>query len=405
MNYYEQRSRSNRASFLRKVGAGGALLSVPGLLAACGGSGIGGDADTAAPAATGATEATGAAATTAVPQVLKDKLVFSNWPLYIDVDDKTGRRPSLDDFTKATGVKVDYIEEINSNEEFYGKVQAQLSQGKGIGRDLMVLTNFMAARMVQKKFLEPLDKGAIPNLKNLDPTIASPTWDPDRTYSIPWQSGFTGLAYDPEKTGKDLTSVDDLLDPKLKGKFTLLNALGDTLGLIMMQDGVDPTTVSKAQFDAAMKKLDLLAKNARGFTGNEYAPMLAKGDIWAAFGWSGDVAQIQLDHPGLKFAIPEAGGMVWTDNLLIPLGGDVFTASTYINYIYDPAVAAKIEAYVNYISPVVGSDAEMKKIDPDVASNPLIFPPADWLARVKAFDVEAENNEEYKQIFAEVTGV
>ncbi len=338
-------------------------------------------------------------------QVLADKLVFSNWPLYIDVDDKTGRRPSLDDFTKQTGVEVDYIEEINSNEEFYGKVQAQLSQGKGIDRDLMVLTNFMASRMVEKKFVLPIDKGAIPNLKNLDPTIASPTWDPDRTYSVPWQSGFTGLAFDPEKCGKDLTSVDDLLDPKLKGKFTLLNALGDTLGLIMLQDGVDPTKITKEQFDAAMKKLDVLAKNARGFTGNEYAPMLAKGDIWAAFGWSGDVAQIQLDHPGLKFAIPEAGGMVWTDNLLIPLGGDVFTASTYINYIFDPVVAAKIEAYVNYISPVVGADVEMKKLDPDIASNPLIFPPADWLARVKAFDVEAENNEEYKQIFAEVTGV
>ena len=185
MNYYEQRSRSNRANFLRRVGAGGALLGVPGLLAACGGSGIeGGDRHGCGP------RGDRRRARPRPPRCRRcwrRKLVFSNWPLYIDVDDKTGSRPSLDDFTKQTGVKVDYIEEINSNEEFYGKVQAQLSQGKGIDRDLMVLTNFMAARMVEKKFLEPLDKGAIPNFKNVDPTIASPTWDPDRTYSIPWR--------------------------------------------------------------------------------------------------------------------------------------------------------------------------------------------------------------------------
>ncbi len=153
---------------------------------------------------------------------------------------------------------------------------------------------------------------------------------------MPWQSGFTGLAYDPEKVGKELTSVDDLMDPKLKGKFTLLSEMPDTLGLIMLSLGLDPTTVDDGMFDKALAKLEEMAKNVRQFTGNDYSGMLARGDIWACFGWSGDVAQLQADNPKLKFVVPEAGGVIWTDNMLIPKGGDVYTASVFMDYVYRP---------------------------------------------------------------------
>jgi spermidine/putrescine transport system substrate-binding protein len=422
---------TNRKQFLQRMAAGGSLLAVPGLLAACGGGGIEGEDEgeatsAAAPAAPessaassagGATSEAGAssaadvatsaqAETTAAASTgeLADTLRISNWTLYIDIDEETNERPSLKAFEDEYGVKVEYTEDINSNEEFFGKVQAPLSKGQSIDRDLMVLTDYMAARVVGLGYVEKLDKAAIPNAKNLQPALAGPVWDPNREMSMPWQSGFTGLAYDPEKVGKELTSVDDLMDPKLKGKFTLLSEMPDTLGLIMLSLGLDPTTVDDGMFDQALAKLEDMAKNVRQFTGNDYSGMLARGDIWACFGWLGDVAQLQADNPKLKFVVPEAGGIIWTDNMLIPKGGDVYTASVFMDYVYRPKVAAQIEAYVNYISPVVGAEEEMKALDPEVASNPLIFPPQDVLDRVKAFDPNASNNEDYKKRFAEVVG-
>jgi spermidine/putrescine transport system substrate-binding protein len=409
------------------MAAGGSLLAVPGLLAACGGGGIEGDGDdtAAAPPATsgggassapattagGATSAAGstaaestAATSQAVAKELAETLRISNWTLYIDIDEETNKRPSLDEFTNEFGVKVDYFEDINSNEEFFGKVQAPLSQGQGIDRDIVILTDYMASRFVELGYTQPLDKSAIPNAANLQPGLQSPTWDPNRDQSLVWQSGMTGIAYDPEKVGKEITSVDDLLDPKLKGKFTLLSEMPDTLGLIMLSLGLDPTTVTPDMIDQALAKLEEMAKNVRQFTGNDYSGLLAKGDIWACFGWSGDVAQLQLDNPNLKFVVPDSGGILWSDNMLIPTGGDVYTASVFMDYVYRPPVAAKIEAYVNYICPVVGAEEEMQKLDPEIASNPLIFPPEDVLARLKSFDPTASNNEEFKQKFAEVVG-
>jgi spermidine/putrescine transport system substrate-binding protein len=382
-----------RRQLLRRAAVGGTALTLPSLLAACGGgSGIQGAGNTQA-------------GTTSVSQTLADTLVFANWPAYIDK--KGSRRPSLEQFTAKTGVKVDYIQEVNDNEEWFGKYQAQLSQGQDIDRDLTVLTDWMAARMVRLGYVEKKDKSAIPNEKNLTPTLQHPAWDPNRDYSLPWQSGMTGIAYNPKFTGGPVTSIEQLFaDSKLKGKVTCLTEMPDTMGLIMQANGDDPTKVEADAFDKAIQTLQDAVDSGqiRRFTGNDYLQDFAGGSAWAGMTWSGDVAQLQSDTPGLKWVIPDDGGMIWNDNMLIPTGGDVFTASTYMNFVYDPKIAAEIEAWVNYICPVVGAKEELLKIDPDIAKNVLIFPTDEMLQTVKLFDAEAADNPDFKEKFQAVIG-
>jgi len=383
-----------RRELLERAALGGAALTVPGFLAACGGGdGIEGTATT-----------TAGGTTTAAAKELADKLTISNWTLYIDIDEKTKKYPTLEQFTKETGVDVDYIEDVNDNDEWFGKNQAALSKGQPIGRDITVLTDWMAGRMVRLGYVEKLDRDAIPNASNLVDALASPGWDPNREYSLPWQSGLAGIGYDPDKVGGEITSIAQLLeDPKLKGKVTFLTEMPDTMGLMILDGGGDPSKVVKADYDKAIDRLQqgVDSGQIRQFTGNDYSGPLAKGDIWAAVAWSGDMVQLTADNPNLKFAIPEAGAMIFTDNMLIPKGGDVFTASTFMNFVYDPKVAAQIEAYVNYICPVKGADEEMKAIDASLASNPLIFPD---LSRVKIFDAEAADDKAYKEQFQAVIG-
>jgi spermidine/putrescine transport system substrate-binding protein len=383
-----------RRQLLRRAAAGGAVLSLPSILAACGGGeGIEGAANTQT------------SGTTSVKQQLADTLVFANWPVYIDVKGK--KHPTLDKFTAETGVKVKYVEEVNDNEEWFGKFQAQLAQGDDIGRDLVVLTDWMAARMVRLGYVQKKDKSAIPNEKNLTPTLQHPAWDQNRDYSLPWQSGLTGIGYNPKFTGGPVTSVEQLFtDPKLKGKVTCLTEMPDTMGLIMQAQGADPSKVDPAAFDSAIEMLQSAVDSGqiRRFTGNDYLEDFPAGSTWAAMTWSGDVAQLQTDTPGLKWVIPDDGGMIWNDNMLIPLGGDVFTASTYMNFVYDPAVAAEIEAWVNYICPVVGAQDEIKKIDPALAENPQIFPDEATLSKVKLFDAEAADDTDLKEKFQAVIG-
>jgi spermidine/putrescine transport system substrate-binding protein len=386
-----------RRQLLERAALGGAALSVPGFLAACGGGGgIEGASTTA-----GATTAAGGA------KELADKLTISNWTLYIDIDEETNERPTLNQFTEETGVEVDYIEDVNDNDEWFGKNQAALSSGNAIGRDITVLTDWMAARMVRLGYVEALDNEAIPNKSNLVAALASPGWDPNREFSLPWQSGLTGIGYDPERYGGEITSMEQLLtDPKLKGKVAFLTEMPDTMGLMLLDAGEDPTTVDRAAFQEQIARLQAGVDSGqiRQFTGNDYAPLLARGDLWACAAWSGDMVQLQLDNPNLRFVIPDAGGMIWTDNMLIPTGGDVFTASTFMNYVYDPAVAAQIEAYVNFICPVEGARDEMLSIDESLAENELIFPSEETLEQVHIFDAEAADDDELKSAFQAVVG-
>ena len=382
--------RYSRADFLRRAAAGGTVLTVPGLLAACGGG------------------KSAATTTAAAAKALPKTIVFSNWPLYIDIN-KAKQHPSIQQFDKKYKVNVNYIEDINDNDTFFGKIEGPLSQGQSVGRDIIVLTDSsgLPARMIQLGWLEKLDKSALPNIANLQPVQQHPGWDPNRDYSLPWQSGMTGIGYDPKKVGGDITSIDELLtNPKLKGKVTFLTEFGDTMGLVMLANGDDPSKVTNASFDRAVKKIKKAVDSGqiRQFTGNDYAPLLAKGDIWACAAWSGDMVQLQADHPGLKWVLPKAGGMIWTDNMLIPKGGNAYAASVLMNWFYRPEIAAEVEDYVNYICPVVGADKVLEKKDPAVAKNPLIFPTKEMLANVHQIDAKAVNNAKYKQQFQNLIG-
>jgi spermidine/putrescine transport system substrate-binding protein len=381
-----------RGELLRRAALGGSILTVPGLLAACGGG--------------GSAKSTTAAA--AAAQTMPKSLTWSNWPLYIDVD-KAKKHPSLLAFEKKYNVAVKYVEDVNDNDSFFGKIQGPLSQGQSVGRDVVVMTDAsgIPARMIELGWLEKLDKSAIPNAANLLPVQQHPGWDPNREYSLPWQSGMTGIGYDPQKVGYEIDSIDKLLtDPKLKGKVTLLTEFGDTIGVVMAANGDDPAKVTQAGFDRALKKIKKAIDSGqiRQFTGNDYAPLLAKGDVWACLAWSGDMVQLQADHPGLKWVQPKTGAMIWTDNMLIPKGGNVYGASVLMNWYYDPKNAAAVEAYVNYICPVAGADKVLEKTDPKVASNPLIFPTKAMLANTHQIDAKAVNDPKLKQAFQKLIG-
>jgi spermidine/putrescine transport system substrate-binding protein len=371
-----------RRQLLERAAAGSAVLTVPGFLAACGGGGE-----------------KSAATTASADRTLAKTLRFSNWTLYIDIDEKTKRRPTLDAFQKKFGVRVNYLEDVNSNDEYFGKIRGPLSRGQSIDRDIIVMTDNSRypALLIDKGWVEKLDHSAIPNLKNLVPALQHPGWDKNRDYSLPWQSGMTGIAWN-DKLTKPVRTVDQFLtDPALKGKVTLLDGMGDTLPLVLLANGDDPSKITDDSFKRAMDKLKKAVDSGhvRQFTGNDYSGMLAKGDLHAAFAWSGDVVQLQLDNKHLKYDLPTTGGAIWTDNMLIPKGGDVYTASVYMNYVYDPAVAAKIAAYVNYICPVAGAKEVLAKTDPELANNPLIFPPKSLLDRVHVMDAKALNNPDY----------
>jgi len=375
-----------RRQLLERAAAGGSILTVPGLLAACGG--------TSKKAASGTTSHT-----------LAKTLRFSNWTLYMDRNNKTHSYPSLVEFQKKYGVHVDYTTDINDNASYFGKIQGPLSRGQSIDRDIVVLTDNdrYLALMIKKGWAEKLDKSAIPNIKNLIPVQQHPSFDPNREYSLPWQSGMTGIAYN-DKLSDPVLSVGDLLtNPKLKGKITCLNSMGDALTIVMLANGDDPTKVTDKSFNAAFNRIKQAvdSKQIRQFTGNDYAPLLAKGDLAAAMSWSGDIAQIGNKH--IHWNVPKEGGALWTDNMLIPKGGNVYTACVYMNYVYDPKVQGGMEAGdpkrnitgIYYIPPVVGAGEWAKKYDPSVANNPLIFPPKETLSKVKIFDSNALNNQKY----------
>ena len=386
-----------RRCFLRRAAAGGATLSLPALIAACGAGGIEGDAGQTA-------EET----TTQIRRELADQIVIANWPYYIDLSDDEKTRPSLDRFTKETGVKVRYIEEVNSNEEWFGKYQAQLGQDDDIGRDMVMLTDFMAARMIRLGYVQKRDKSTIPNEKNLSDTLKSPGFDPQREYSLPWQSGLTGIAYNPKLTGGPVTSFEQVLsDPKLKGKVTLLDDIASCMTCIMLLNGDDPESVAAEAFDRGIELLQqgVDSGQVRRFTGNEYVEDMVAGNVWAAMAWSGDViSSIQPENPDIEFVIPDEGGEIFTDNMLIPLHGDVFTASTFMNFVYDPEIAAQIAAYVNYVSPVKGAQEAIKDIDPELAESELIFPSEETLSKVKIFDSEAADKPEFREKFQTLVG-
>jgi len=371
-----------RRQLLERAALGGAAITVPGLLAACGGT----------------TTKAGGGGTTVAHRLAKT-LHFSNWTLYID--NKPGNRhPSLDQFQKKYGVHVAYAEDINDNASFFSKIQPALQSGQSTGRDLIVMTDNSRypSLLIKKGWVEKIDKSAIPNLKNLIPQQRHPNWDPNRDYSLPWQSGMTGIGWNSKLTDPIETMGDLLGNKKLKGKVGLINEFADTLALIMAYNGDDPSKVTDKTFN---KAIDTIQKSVhsgqiRAFYGNDYSGPFSKGDLVATMAWSGDVVQLQADNAHLQWNLPDTGGDIWTDNMLIPKGGNVYTASVYMNWVYTPKIAAEIEDYVNYICPVLGAKEVLLKQDPAIAKNTLIFPTQKMLDNVHTIDPTALNNEKYQ---------
>ena len=376
-----------RRQLLERAAIGGAALTLPGFLAACGGGGDDGD------------EAS---------DELANVLRFANWPLYIDIDEETKKRPTLDEFTRRTGIAVDYFEEINDNAEYFAKVQGPLSQGRGIDRDIFVFTDNsrFPGLLIDEGWVQKLDKELIPNISNLIEAQASPPFDPEREYSLPWQSGMTGIAWNEALTGP-VTSIEQLFeDPKLKGKVSLLMELADSVGLVMLANGDDPAEVTDETYGNAIDRVQAAVDSGQvvRFTGNDFAQPLTRGELAASVAWSGDMIQLLADNPKLKWGVPKDGGMIWTDNMFIPTGGSVPTASTYMNYVYEPAVAAKIAAYINYVPPVQGVKEELLKIDPELANNTLIIPDDELLAQLHQYDSAALANDEHISKWQTVLG-
>ena len=350
----------------RAVLAGAGAVAGAGALAACGSGG----------------GSTGAA---------KDTVRWGNWPLYLDVDDSGKKYPTLEAFTKQTGIKVKYFEDYNDNDEFFGKVQAQLKIKKDIGYDLVCPTDWMAARWIRLGYTQKYDAANIPNKTNILDTLASPSFDPKRESSLTWQGIMGGFGWNVEKNPKGIRTLDDLFAPANKGKIVVLSEMRDTIGIILRAQGVNLSTVTENQF---MNAVDFLAKKIadgwiRGVKGNEYAEDLTSGDAIAVIGWSGDMFILKSENKGkFDFAIPESGGTISGDNMMIP---STVTAEAkantekLINYYYDPAVAAEVAAYVNYVCPVKGAQAEMEKIDPDLAKSEFIFPSQKTLANLSVF--------------------
>ncbi|HXR68144.1 MAG TPA: spermidine/putrescine ABC transporter substrate-binding protein [Dermatophilaceae bacterium] len=363
--------------------AGLAGVTAATVLAACGSAGR----NAAAGSGGGATARVKAATDRSDAERLVN---WSNWPAYMDVDEKTKSHPTLVAFTKKTGIKVNYNEDYNDNDEFYAKVRPLLSSGADTGRDLWVSTDWMVARLIRLDYVQKFDLANIPNHGNVDSALLNVGFDKGRLYSLPWQSGFTGIAWNPKSTGgTKVETVDQLLtDPRLKGKVTLLSEMRDTVGLVLIALGKDPATFTDADFDAAIAEIQR-AKDAgqiKGFTGNDYTKPLAAGDTAACMAWAGDVVQLKADNPALGYALPQKGFMIWSDNLVIPnLARHKKNAEILVNYYYDPAVMAQVVDYVNYISPVKGVKAALLKSDPDVAANPLIIPSPEVLSRSRVF--------------------
>jgi spermidine/putrescine transport system substrate-binding protein len=323
-------------------------------------------------------------------------LTISNWPLYID-------KQTVPDFEKATGVSVKYIEDVNDNQEFFGKMQPLLDKGESGGRSIMVVTDWMAKKMYDLGYVQNLDKAAIPNVeKNIVPSLKGRPFDPNNDFAVPWQSGMTGLIVRTD-LAPEIKSICDLFDPKYKGKVDMLTEMRDTVPLVMKCQGVDLSKATEEDWLAAIDKIGKAADDGqiRRFTGNDYARDLTSGDVDAVIGWSGDAIQLQADNPDIKFVMPKEGCMLWSDNMVIPVGAPNPTAAeAWMNYVYDPKNQAQITDWNYYVSPVSGVKEILQKQDPPAAKSELIFPSKQFTAKCDAApELTGEEEQKVTQAF------
>jgi len=396
---------------------GTALAGVGAFLAACGTPPVASSAPTAAPstAASAAPPTAVASATPAAPQTPSAVLNFANWPLYIDQDtSKPPKSPTLESFTKKYGTKVNYAESINDNEQFFGTISPPLQAGQDTGWDLIVMTDWMAARLVRLGWVETIDTANTPNFTaNLSDILRKVDWDPDNNKRAPWQSGMTGIGLNKTTTG-NVTSLVAFWtpDPRWKGKVWFLTEMRDTVGLTMLKLGIDPASFTMDQATQAFAEISKAVSDGivRSFLGNDYKEGLVKGDLVMGMAWSGDIIQAKLEKATLAFNVPTEGGMLWTDNMLIPKGAQhKYTAELMIDWVYDPTIAAQIAAYVEYVTPVKGAQAVLAASkDPATAAlakEPLMFPDAATLSNLHIFRALTEAEEKtLNDAFTKVEG-
>ncbi|MFE0675177.1 spermidine/putrescine ABC transporter substrate-binding protein [Streptomyces sp. NPDC058867] len=393
--------RNGRASLSRRSllrGSAGGALAVGGLgaLSACG-----------IPAA-GKTEG----GQSSDDLSAKEKSVnFSNWTEYMDVDESGKHHPTLDQFAERTGIKVKYTEDINDNVEFFGKIKPQLAAGQDTGRDLICVTDWLAARLIRLGWVQKLDPANLPHAyANLSSQFRSPDWDPGRAYSYVWQGISTVIAYNKKALdGVEVKTLSDLLDnPKLKGRVGFLSEMRDSIGMTLLDMGKDPGTFTADDFDAAVARIQKSVDKGqiRRFTGNDYTSDLTSGDFAACIAWAGDVVQLKADSPDIDFLIPDSGYMTSTDNLMVPNKARHKTnAERLIDFYYEPKAAAELAAYINYVCPVDGVKDELAKIDEDAANNPLIIPDKAMAAKSRAFrSLSSKEETEFETKFAKLTG-
>ncbi|WP_313674480.1 spermidine/putrescine ABC transporter substrate-binding protein [Mycolicibacterium sp.] len=381
------------ASRRRFIGGGAAaaaaLILGPSVLAAC-------SSDNTASGPSGAP---------AAPQddggPASGKLRVSNWPLYM-ADGFVAA------FQTATGLVVDYKEDFNDNEEWFAKNKEPLSRRQDIGCDLVVPTQFMAARLNGLGWLNPISDSRWTNKKNLRPDLLKSKADDGRKFSAPYMSGMVGLAYNRAATGRDITSVADMWDPALKGKVSLLSDTQDGLGMFMMSQGNSPENPT---IESVQKAVDLIKQQKeqgqiRRFTGNDYADDLAAGNIVVAQAYSGDVVQLQKDNPDLRFVVPDSGSTTFLDTMVIPYTTqNQKAAEEWINYIYDRANYAKLIAFTRYVPVLSDMTDELTKIDPELAGNPLVNPPKETLDKLKTWPtLTDEQTQAFNKAYAAVTG-
>jgi spermidine/putrescine transport system substrate-binding protein len=297
-------------------------------------------------------------------------LTISHIPFYID-------KQTVPDFEKATGVSVEYLEDNNDNAEFFAKMAPSLAEGDSSGRSIMVVTDWMAKKMYDLGYLQKLDKSALPNVEdNLVPSLQSPDYDPNREYTVPWQSVMTGLIVNTE-LAPDVHSIADLFDPKYKGQVEMVTELRDTLPLVMKSEGIDPNEATEQDWLDAIDKIQTAVDEGqiRRFTGNDYTRDMANGDVAAVIGWSGDGVQLQADNPNIEWRMPTEGCMLLSDVMTIPVGAPNPTAAeAFMNYVYDSENQAQIATFNHYVTPVEGVEEVFKKRDPELVNDPLIFP-------------------------------
>ncbi len=380
------------------ITAGTASMAL--FLAACAGK-VGGGGDGGQPAAS-------LTPGTDMSDTVK-RMVWANWALYLDEDD-AGNHPTLDAFIERSGIEVKYDVAVDDNNTYFAKVRDQLELGQDIGADTVCLTDWMATIWIQAGFTQMFDKAAMPNASaNLTPSLQSPDFDPSRDHTLPWQSGFAGLAWNKEKIPNGLKSVDDLWDPSLKGRIGVLSEMRDTMGVLMLSQGVDisGTAWGDAEFDQAIELFSKQVSDGqvRNIKGNSYADDLKNEDTLAAIVWSGDITAINAEvGDKFGFALPDSGGTLWSDNFLIPIGStQKSNAQKLIDYYYEPEVAAEVAAWVNYITPVVGAREAMEQLDPSQVDNQLIFPNEETLSQAHIF--RTLSNEEQQRYSAQFEAV